>query len=80
VPRLAVFPKGFFEAIVERRMSVFEWIELAGTLDVDGVELYPLFLEAHDSRYLARVRAEADRRGLVSFLRERIGRHFTARP
>jgi sugar phosphate isomerase/epimerase len=65
VPRLAVFPKGFFEAIVERRMSVFEWIELAGTLDVDGVELYPLFLEAYDSRYLARVRAEADRRGLA---------------
>ena len=65
MPRLAVFPKGFFEAIVERRMSVFEWIQLAGTLDVDGVELHPLFLEAYDSRYLARVRAEADRRGLA---------------
>jgi len=65
VPRLAVLPKGFIHAIVERRMSVFEWIELAGTLDVDGVELHPRFLEAYDSRYLARVRAEADRRGLA---------------
>jgi len=65
VPRLAVFPKGFFDAIVAGRMSVFEWIELAGTLDVDGVELYPLFLEAVDSRYLARVRAVADRHGLA---------------
>jgi sugar phosphate isomerase/epimerase len=65
VPRLAAFPKGFFAAIVEGRMSVFEWIELAGELDVDGVELYPRFLEAFDSRYLARVRAEAERRGLA---------------
>jgi len=65
VPRLSVFPKGFLDAIYDRRMSVFEWIELAGTLDVDGVELNPLFLEAYDSRYLARVRAEADRRGLA---------------
>src|SRR3954470_22520571 len=65
MPRLAAFPKGFFAAILAGRMSVFEWIELAAGLDVDGVELYPLFLEAYDSRYLARVRAEAERRGLA---------------
>src|SRR3954447_17539693 len=65
MPRLAAFPKGFLQALAEGRMSVFEWIELAGTLGVDGVELYPLFLEAYDSRYLARVRAEAERRGLA---------------
>jgi sugar phosphate isomerase/epimerase len=65
VPRLAAFPKGFFTAIVAGRMSVFEWIELAGSLGVDGVELSPWFLEATDSRYLARVRAEAERRGLA---------------
>jgi sugar phosphate isomerase/epimerase len=65
MPRLAAFPKGFFAAILAGRMSVFEWIELAAGLDVDGVELYPLFLEAYDSRYPARVRAEAERRGLA---------------
>jgi sugar phosphate isomerase/epimerase len=65
MPRLAAFPKGFFAAIVERRMSVFEWIELAGGLGVDGVELYPLFLESFQAPYLARVRAEAERRGLA---------------
>jgi sugar phosphate isomerase/epimerase len=65
VPRLAAFPKGFFAALVERRMSVFDWIELAGGLDVDGVELYPLFLESSEPAYLARVRAEASRRGLA---------------
>ena len=65
MPRLAAFPKGFFAALVERRMSVFDWIELAGGLDVDGVELYPLFLEWLEAPYLARVRAEAARRGLA---------------
>jgi sugar phosphate isomerase/epimerase len=65
MPHLAAFPKGFFDLLVGGRMSVFEWIELAGTLDVDGVELYPRFLEALDSRYLARVRAAAERHGLA---------------
>src|SRR3954447_1670573 len=65
MPRLAAFPKGFLQALAEGRMSVFEWIELAGGLDVDGVELYPGFLEAFDSRHLARVRAAAERRGLA---------------
>jgi sugar phosphate isomerase/epimerase len=65
VPRLAAFPKGFFAALVERRMSVLDWIELAGALDVDGVELYPLFLESTAPAYLARVRGEAERRGLA---------------
>jgi sugar phosphate isomerase/epimerase len=64
-PRLAAFPKGFFEEILHGRMPLLEWIELAGTLGVDGVELYPKFLEATDSRYLARVRAAAERHGLV---------------
>lgn len=64
-PRLAAFPKGFFDAIVAGRMSVFEWIELAGGLEIDGVELYPRFLAATDSRYLARVRAAAERHGLA---------------
>src|SRR3954453_11186252 len=63
MPRLAAFPKGFVAALLDGRMSVFEWIELAGSLGVDGVELYPRFLEAFDSRYLSRVRGAAEARG-----------------
>src|SRR3954464_10763501 len=65
MPRLAAFPKGFVAALLDGRMSVFEWIELAGSLGVDGVELYPRFLEAFDSRYLSRVRGAAEARGLA---------------
>src|SRR5690606_6706841 len=50
---LSVFPKGFFSALIERRMSLGEWLELAATLDVDGVELYPAFLHGFEPRYLA---------------------------
>jgi sugar phosphate isomerase/epimerase len=50
---LSVFPKGFFSALIERRMSLGEWLELAATLDVDGVELYPAFLDGFEPRYLS---------------------------
>ena len=64
MPRLAAFPKGFFNDIVEGRMSVFRWIELAGGLGLEGAELYPGFLESFDSAYLARVRKAAEAWGL----------------
>jgi sugar phosphate isomerase/epimerase len=64
MPPLSAFPKGFFDAIVERRMSVFEWIDHAGKLELDGAELYPRFLDSFDSTYLKKVRTAASDRGL----------------
>jgi len=37
-------------------MKLFDWIELAGTLRVDGVEMYPGFFESFDPEYLERVK------------------------
>lgn len=65
VPQLAAFPKGFFDAIIARRMSVFEWLELAGQLGLDGAELYPAFLDSLDSDYLVSVRRRAADHGLA---------------
>jgi sugar phosphate isomerase/epimerase len=65
MPPLAAFPKGFFDALVARKMTVFQWIDLAGELDLDGVELYPRFLDSFDSAYLKKIRAEAAARGLA---------------
>jgi sugar phosphate isomerase/epimerase len=64
MPLLAAFPKGFFDAIVARRMPVLQWIDLAGSLGLDGVELYPKFLDSFESAYLAKVRKEASSRGM----------------
>jgi sugar phosphate isomerase/epimerase len=65
MPRLAAFPKGFFDALVERRMTVFQWIDLATELGLDGAELYPAFLDSFDSAYLKKVRAAATERSLA---------------
>jgi sugar phosphate isomerase/epimerase len=63
--KLAVFPKGFFQDLVTRRMSLDRWLELAATLDVDGVELYPTFLESYRQPYLAGLAARIESLGLV---------------
>jgi sugar phosphate isomerase/epimerase len=64
-PRLSVFPKCFMDALcVTKTMSLFEWIELAATLGVDGVEMYPGFFESFEPAYLARVKQHLDRFGL----------------
>ena len=57
MPKLSVFPKCYMDELcVARTMSLFDWIELAGTLGVDGVEMYPGFFESFEPDYLARVR------------------------
>ncbi|HEX8508884.1 MAG TPA: sugar phosphate isomerase/epimerase family protein [Propionibacteriaceae bacterium] len=47
--RISVFPKGELDAIVARKMSVFEWIAKARALPADGLELYSgMFTETSD--------------------------------
>lgn len=53
--RLAVFPKGFFDALVRGAMSLEQWLDLAATLDVDGVEMYPAFFRSFDAAYVERI-------------------------
>ena len=54
--KLSAFPKCYLEDIaVDRRMSVFEWIEMAASLDADGLEMYEGFFTSLDADYLDRV-------------------------
>ena len=65
MPRLAVFPKCYMDALcVARTMSLFDWIDLAATLEVHGVEMYPGFFESFEPEYLDRVREHLRRAGL----------------
>ena len=52
------------ELCVTKRMTLFEWIELAATLDVDGVEMYPGFFQSFEAEYLAQVRTQLVKHGL----------------
>ncbi|SFJ04077.1 Sugar phosphate isomerase/epimerase [Paenibacillus sp. UNC496MF] len=63
--RVAVFPKGFIHELSEGKMSLETWIELAGTLGADGLEMYPRFLASAEETYLKAVREACDRQGLA---------------
>ena len=45
-PKLAAFPKCYIDDLcVQQTMSLFDWIEMASTLGVDGLEFYSGFLK-----------------------------------
>jgi sugar phosphate isomerase/epimerase len=55
-PRIAAFPKCYMDQLcVDHTMTLFEWIELAATLGVDGLEFYSGFLR-DDPAFLHQVR------------------------
>ena len=57
MPKLSVFPKCYMDELcVTRTMSLFDWIDLAATLDVDGVEMYPGFFASFEPEYLDRIK------------------------
>jgi sugar phosphate isomerase/epimerase len=65
MPQLAAFPKAFLDALcVDGSMTVRQWIELAATLDVDGLEFYSGFLEFADPDNWARARRIVEDHGL----------------
>jgi sugar phosphate isomerase/epimerase len=52
------------ELCVTKTMTLFEWIDLAATLGVEGVEMYPGFFESFERDYLDRVRDHLKSRNL----------------
>src|SRR5262245_152433 len=52
-PRSSAFPKCYLDQIAgERTMSVFDWIEMARSLDADGLEMYEGFFTSLEPGYL----------------------------
>ena len=49
MPKLAVFPKAFMQALcIDGSMKLADWIMLAANLEIDGLEWYAGFLEMKD--------------------------------
>ena len=66
MPKLAVFPKAYMDQLcVDGSMTIREWIELAATLDVEGLEFYTGFLELADPKTWKQSRAIAADHGLT---------------
>ena len=65
MPKLAAFPKAFMDELcVHGTMTVRDWIDLASTLDIDGLEFYSGFLEFRDPAKAPGFRKVAEDRGL----------------
>lgn len=61
MPKLAAFPKAYMQALCkDGTMTVYEWICLAATLDVDGLEWYAGFIEMQDKANWPRFRAQVE--------------------
>ena len=66
MPKLAAFPKAWMkELCVDGSLSLEEWIGMAATLDVDGLEFYSGFLDLQDPSRWERYRRLAEDRGLA---------------
>jgi sugar phosphate isomerase/epimerase len=51
--KLAAFPKCYIDQIAgSRTMSVFDWVEMARSLDADGLEMYDGFFTSLDVSYI----------------------------
>jgi len=65
MPKLSAFPKCYMDELcVTKTMTLFGWIELASTLGVDGIEMYPGFFESFEPEYLERVKKQLVKHGL----------------
>ena len=65
MPKLAVFPKAFMDDLcISGKMSLREWIDLAATLDVDGLEFYSGILDLADRSMWSEYRSIVEDKGL----------------
>ena len=64
--QLAVFPKCYLDdIIVHKSMTLFDWVEKAGQLGVDGLEMHNLFFEDMGDIYSDEVREKCEELGLA---------------
>ena len=65
-PRISVFPKCYFDELVDGRRSYVEWIRDAATLGAEGVEHYDAFFPSYDEKDVAPVMEAMAATGQIS--------------
>ena len=65
MPKLAAFPKAWMQGLcVDGSLPLERWIEMAGELDIDGLEFYSGFLDLREPSAWGRYRRLVEDRGL----------------
>ncbi len=63
--KLAAFPKCFMDQlVVQHTLTLFEWIEMAADLPIDGLEMYEGAFQNFQPDYLSKVRRALERKHL----------------
>lgn len=66
MPKLAAFPKAFMDELcVNGKMTLKQWIDMAATLDIDGLEFYFGFIDLKDPASWPGARKMAEDKGLT---------------
>jgi sugar phosphate isomerase/epimerase len=65
MPKIAAFPKGFIKQLVSGEMSIYEWIDLAAELKIDGLEFYNDFADVKDPTNWPKIRKAVEATGMV---------------
>ena len=65
MPKIAAFPKGFIKQLVSGEMSIYQWIDLAAELKIDGVEFYNDFADVKDPANWRKIRRAVEATGMV---------------
>ena len=65
MPKLAAFAKGFIKQLVSGEMSVYEWIDLADGLRVDGLEFYFNYKDLQDKSNWSKIRSAVEAKGMT---------------
>lgn len=64
--RIAAFPKCYMDELcVTHSLSLLQWIDMAATLGVEGLEFYPGFFASFEKQYLDAIREALRRHNLV---------------
>lgn len=66
MPKLAAFPKAYMDPLViDGSMKLSEWIDLASTLDIDGLEMYAGMLDLQTTEGWADAKRRSDEKNLA---------------
>jgi sugar phosphate isomerase/epimerase len=64
--KISAFPKCYIDQIAgAHTMTVFDWIEMARSLDADGLEMFDAFFDSLDNAYIDKVGAAIHAAGFV---------------
>jgi len=65
-PQIAAFPKGWIKDLVAPDgLSIYEWIDMAGAMEIPGLEMYNNFRDFKDPAHWPKIRKYVEAAGMT---------------